>query len=478
MRMFVENIITIYPHEKNIINIMAKFLTRLSQALQKDRSTPPENRDVPASKSSVTFGIGALINGRYRLDEEIGRGGMGIVYRAHDLPNNRDVAIKIINFDKANNLTHQRFLHEAEIASRLNHPHIVTVYETGATEASPFIVMELVHSKSLEELRAFTYARILDIGKQICDALEYAHQQGLVYRDLKPGNVLIEKRGFRYFVKLNDFGLARPRGMNDLENESSTAGTLFYLAPELIAGQPADVASDLYALGATLYEMITGHVPFSDFDEQTILSQHLEESVTPPSQSRPGVPPTLEAIVLSLLAKNPKDRFASAQAVCEALEQIVLTSQNGDSCTNLPELLTDFAGKENDIARVKGLLETNPLVTLLGDDRILAITIGKQLIDEFSDGVWWVEVGQLSNPSWVAETVAVSLGIQKDPHRSLIVSLIGYLREKNLLLILNHCDHVLDACAQLVETILPVCPDVQILVVSHHLLNVAGEASY
>jgi non-specific serine/threonine protein kinase len=250
------------------------------------------------------------------------------------------------------------------------------------------------------------------------------------------------------------------------------------IAPELIAGRPADVASDLYAFGATLYEMITGHVPFSDFDEQRILSQHLEESVMPPSHSRPDVPSVLEAIVLRLLAKNPNDRFASAQEVCNALEQVTLTSNNGIARTNLPELSGTFIEHGNDITQVKALLESSPLVTLLGDDEMLAIATGKQLLHEFSDGVWWVDLGGLNNPALVAETVAASLGIGKDTRRSLIVSLIEYLREKNLLLILNHCDHVLEACTQLAETVLRVCPDVQILAVSHELLNVAGEVSY
>lgn len=457
---------------------MAKFLNRLSQVLHKGKATQLPKPDLPANESKRTLKTGALINGRYRLEEEIGRGGMGIVFRAHDIPNNREVAVKIINFDKANALTLQQFMHEAEIAARLHHLHIVAVYETGAADASPFIAMEFVHGKNLDELRGLTYARILDIAKQICDALEYAHKQGFIYRDLKPGNVLIEKRGFQYFVKLTDFGLARPREMASLQNESSAAGTLFYLAPELIAGQPADIASDLYAFGATLYEMITGRVPFSDFDEQTILTQHLEEPVTPPSHSRPDVPPALDAIVLRLLAKNPKERFASAQEACGALEQIALNSQNGIARTNLPEVSSDFLEHEKDITQITALLESNPLVTLLGDDEELAHAVGRQLVPEFSDGVWLVDLGQLGDPALVAETVAESLGISKDPRRSLIVSLIEYLREKSVLLILNHCDHLLGACAQLVETILRVCPDVRILAVSHDPLDVVGESSY
>jgi serine/threonine protein kinase len=325
--------------------------------------------------------MGTLINGRYRLDAEIGRGGMGVVYRAYDIPNDRDLAVKVINVARANTLTHQHFLQEAEFNARLTHPHIVAIYETGlidpgAQELSSYMVMEWVQGISLENLHGLTYARILDIGKQICEALEYAHEQGFVYRDLKPGNVLIEKRGFQYFLKLTDFGLARPRGMAYLAYESSLAGSFFYLAPELIAGQPADIPSDLYALGVTLYEMITGRVPFSDFDEQTVLSQHVDELVTPPSHSRGDVPPALEAIVLRLLAKDPQDRFASAQEVRDALEQVRVAQKNAMKRRNLPQPSTQSSGRENGIAQVIQLLESNPLVTILDDDETLALAVG------------------------------------------------------------------------------------------------------
>jgi non-specific serine/threonine protein kinase len=447
---------------------MANFLARLSQALQKNKS----------ADSTTTFGVGALIDGRYRLDAEIGRGGMGVVYRAHDLPNDRDVALKVVNLDKANALTLQQFERETEITARLTHPHIVAVYETGsvdtgASKPAPFMVMEFVQGVSLDEMRGFTYARVIDIGKQICDALEYAHNQGFVYRDLKPGNVILEKRGFQYFAKLLDFGLARPRGEAYLPAESNMAGSFFYLAPELIAGQPADIGSDLYALGATLYEMITGRVPFSDFDEQAVLAQHLEGSVPPPSHSRDDVPPALEAIILRLLEKNPKDRFASAREVRNALEQITRARESA-ARGNLPQTI-NFSGRKNEIAQVKQLLESSQLVTLPGNGEALALAIGAQLIDQFLDGVWLVELESLRDPMLLPQTVALTLGIREDPNRPLTMALIEHLREKNLLILLNHCDHLLFACAQLVETILRTCPEVRILATSHQPLNISIE---
>ena len=393
---------------------------------------------------------------------------------ARDLKLNRDVAIKVINAEKSNALTRQQFAQEAAISARFHHPHIVEVYETGIVDADPqqpYIVMELLKGRSLLDMTNLTFARIIDIAEQICEALEYAHSQGFVYRDLKPGNVLVEMRRFHYFVKLMDFGLARPRGTENLPSESHVAGTLFYLAPEMIAGQPADIPSDLYALGATLYEMITGRVPFSDFDEETILAQHLQAKVKPPSQSRSHVPPALEEIVLRLLQKNPNDRFASAGEVRQALEQVPVAKDIVRG--NLPTSALNSAGE--DIAQIIPFLESHPLVTVLDDDDALALAAATKVADQFSDGAWWVDLRAVTEPALVPETVASTLGICRDPDRSLTVSLVEGLREKNLLLVLIHCDGMRYACAQLAETLLRTCPDVRILATSREALKVVGE---
>jgi len=461
-----------------------KFLARLSQALHKNKAASADSLDANKHASKSDIGPGALINERYRLDAEIGRGGMGIVYRAHDIPNDREVAIKVINLDEANELTRQQFSREAEIALSLKHPHIVEVYETdmvntGVNELSPFIVMELVQGRRLSDLHDFTYSRIINIASQICEALAYAHDKGFIHRDIKPGNVFIEKHGFEYVAKLMDFGLARARGAVNSSNESNLAGTVYYLAPEVIAGRPADIGSDLYALGAMLYEMVTGRVPFSDFlDEQTIITQHLEATVTPPSQSRGDMPHALESIILRLLAKNPGDRFSSAEEVHQALEQIVITPESNIPYGNLPTSSTDYTGNGDDLLLVKQMLGSNQLVTLLGDGKTLALTVGTQLTVQFPDGVWQIELEALDSPALVVPIVASALGVREDPRRALTVLLIEYLREKNLLLILNHCDHLLSACAQLAEIILRNCPDVYILTTSDQPLNIANERCY
>ncbi len=461
-----------------------KLFSNLTQA--SEHKSADKSPHSAARPTVFTIGIGSVIQQRYRLDAELGRGGIGIVYRAHDIPNDRAVALKVLNVEALNAPVREQFLQEARITSRLNHPNMVRVYETGTVDADaesfPFIVMQYVPGKNLGELRGLTCARIVELGRQICAALEYIHGQGFVHRDLKPQNVLVERQGFRYVAKLADLGLARPRGMPNLPTEG-IAGTVYYVAPEVIAGQPADVAADLYALGAMLYEMVTGRVPFSDYDEQSILSQHLNESVVPPSQSRPDVPPALEAIILRLLAKNPQDRFASARKVCDALSQVAEgLEHNGARNNNLPQVSTAVVGRENEIAQVKRLLESSRLVTVLGTPgagkTLLALATGAELTSEFLDGVWLVELESCPDPALVPQAVASVLGVREEPTRSLVVSLTEYLREKSLLILLDHCDALVGACAQFAETILRVCPEVHILATSRERLNISDEQVY
>lgn len=443
---------------------MKRLFGRLPKTPQKEEADP-----------QPSFGVGIKIHQRYRLDAEIGRGGMGIVYRAHDILKDRDVAVKIINAAAANALSIDQFKREMDISTKLQHPHIVTTHETGTVDIDgrplPFLVMELAQGTSLDKAGNLTYARIIDIARQVCDALAFIHDQGFVYRDLKPSNLILEPRGFETFVKLLDFGLTRPRGEAYLPNESSLAGTVFYLAPELINGEPADIGSDLYALGVVLYEMITGRVPFSNVDEQTILSQHLKEQVTPPSQSRADVPPALESTVMCLLAKKPQERFHSAREVSLALDQIAIAKTA--ALGNLPDAIP--AAPQSHIIEIINLLTKSRLVTLLSNDETLALAAASQTKDMFSDGTWLVQLTSIYDPAMVSPTVMEVLNVSEIPNRPPVIALIEFLREKHLLLLLSHCGHLTGACAQLIKTILPACPEVRIVAVSTQALNLPEE---
>jgi tetratricopeptide (TPR) repeat protein len=263
--------------------------------------------------------IGTCLNERYRVDAQVGAGGMGAVFRGHDLLLDRDVAIKALWAETMGPEARQRMLNEAQVAAQLNHPNIVSVYDAGASGDFFFMVMELVSGKSLLQCLPLPLSEVIAVTRQICAALEHAHAHGIVHRDLKPENVLITTNGV---AKLTDFGLARSVASR-LTADGTITGTVFYMAPELALGQSFDHRADLYALGAMLYEMVTGRLPFIGDDILAVISQHLHAPVVPPRTYVPDLLPALEGITLKLLAKNPDDRFASARAVIESLDSQV-----------------------------------------------------------------------------------------------------------------------------------------------------------
>jgi len=270
--------------------------------------------------------IGTLLNERYRLDAELGRGGMGVIYRAYDAVLDRDVAVKVLLATGLGTEGRGRLLREARAAAGLNHPNIVTVYDVveadGAASAGgpPFIVMELVEGPSLHERRPNTLEETMAVARQVCAALEHAHERGIVHRDLKPENVLLalDASGAVATVKLSDFGLARSIASR-VSAEGAVTGTVFYLAPELALGQVYDGRADLYALGVMLYELTAGELPFSGDDPLTVISQHLHAVAVPPRAKNAQIPPALDALIIRLLSKDPEGRPGSAAEVVHIL---------------------------------------------------------------------------------------------------------------------------------------------------------------
>jgi serine/threonine-protein kinase len=218
--------------------------------------------------------IGTTLLDRYRIDAELGRGGVGVVYRARDLFLERDVAVKILEKSGGTGLDTEarlRLLHEARAAAQLNHPNIVTVFDAGQSGELHFIIMELVEGRSLQEQRPELLAEALSIGQQVCAALQHAHTHGIIHRDLKPGNVILAADGT---AKLTDFGLARSIASH-ITIEGKIVGTVFYLPPEQAMGKEVDARTDLYALGVMLYELVTGRLPFTADEPLAVISQHL-----------------------------------------------------------------------------------------------------------------------------------------------------------------------------------------------------------
>jgi eukaryotic-like serine/threonine-protein kinase len=269
---------------------------------------------------------------RYRIEGEVGRGGMGRVYRATDTLLGRTVAVKVLDPDHASDPSFvDRFRREARAAARLNHPNVVSVYDTGSDDGVHFIVMEFVEGRTLAEVLAqegpLPAERAADVAKHVADALSFAHAEGLVHRDIKPGNVMITPRGE---VKVMDFGIARLTTAHTITQTATVFGTAAYLAPEQAQGLRVDGRADIYALGVVLYEMLAGRVPFIADTAVAVASKHVTEHPEPPSVWRRGVPPALEAIAMRALAKDPDDRFQSAVEMAGALA----SSRAGAATTN------------------------------------------------------------------------------------------------------------------------------------------------
>jgi eukaryotic-like serine/threonine-protein kinase len=263
-----------------------------------------------------------LLGGRYQVGELLGYGGMAEVHRGRDLRLGRDVAIKMLRSDLARDATFQeRFRREAQNSAALNHPAIVAVYDTGEETSStgerqPFIVMEFVPGHTLkEELAAqqrIPTRRALEIVADIDAALEFSHRHGIIHRDIKPGNVMITGNGQ---VKVMDFGIARAlaSGATTMTQTSAVIGTAQYLSPEQARGESVDARSDVYAAGCVLFELLVGHPPFVGDSPVSVAYQHVREQPRAPSDINPEVPPEVDAIVLKALAKNPVNRYQSAQ---------------------------------------------------------------------------------------------------------------------------------------------------------------------
>ncbi len=285
------------------------------------------------TEQGLTSGIapGVVLRERYRLDSEIGRGGMGIVYRATDLQLMREVAVKVLPETTSSSDARQRLLREARAAAALNHPHIISVHDVGEAQGMPFLVMELVHGPSLAQARPKEFSRIVEIASQICTALEHAHTNSIVHRDLKPENILMSTASSSGMVKLADLGLALPSYAARISRVGLIVGTAAYMAPEQALGQTVDGRTDLYALGVLLYELTTGQVPFKGIDPLAVVSQHVHASVVPPRVLRPDMPRALEAVILRLLAKEPNQRFATATETLSALRASLLEPDGGTS---------------------------------------------------------------------------------------------------------------------------------------------------
>jgi beta-lactam-binding protein with PASTA domain len=283
------------------------------------RSTIPER---PIDRSGLAFTLTTL-DGRYHVVDRIAAGGMGEVFRARDAVLDRDVAIKVLHRQLAGDAGFvERFRREARAAAGLSHPNIVGVHDRGAVDGIYYMVMEYVRGRSARDVLnaegLVAPAQAADVLLQILSALDHAHRKGIVHRDVKPENVMITRDGT---VKVADFGLARAYADAQITEAGTVTGTVQYLAPEQLQGEPADPRTDLYALGIVAYELLTGRLPFTGETPMAIAYKHIHGRVPPPSARNPAVPKALDGWVASMTEKNRELRPESAAEARRDLDQ-------------------------------------------------------------------------------------------------------------------------------------------------------------
>ena len=445
---------------------------------------------------AVTGRIGA-----YEVLSLIGRGGMGEVYLAHDTRLGRKVAVKLLRPGLTSNRDAvRRFEQEARAVSSLNHPNIVTIYEIGDMLERRFIAMELVEGQSLAAMagRPADVATLARIGAQLARALSVTHAAGLVHRDIKPENVIVRNDGY---VKVLDFGLARLAVRPTVTSAGDTGtnpdlilGTPRYMSPEQARGRIATSASDVFSLGVVLYELATGTHPFESDSTLGILHAITTEAVRSPRELLPGMPPLLERLLMSMLAKTESERPTAAEVEAE-LAQLAsgqreprvpapTTGSTRRRSHNLPPQRTALLGRTGELARIEELIADGGvrLLTLTGPGGTgktrLAIQAAENLAPRFEGGLAFVNLAPLADAALVASAVARAFDVRESGDLSLESAIAEHLRSRGAtLLFLDNFEQVSDA-ATLIQHLLDGCPALTVLVTSRQGLHIYGEQEF
>lgn len=295
----------------------------------------PPSADMPAGKPSELVGRQVA---NYRVEREIGRGGMAVVYRARDLRLDRTVALKLLAPELARNDTfRRRFTHESRVAASIDHPHIVPVFEAGETDGLLYIAMRYVPGQDLrallDRMGPLPVVTARRIAAQVASALDAAHAHDLVHRDVKPGNILIAEgtdSDHPEHVYLTDFGLTKKSlSLTGFTSVGQFVGTLDYVAPEQISGRPVDGRCDVYSLGCVVFETLAGGPPFRRDDDMALLWAHQFDPAPPLTEHRPDLPAAIDGVVATALAKSPGDRYDSCGDFVAALRSAAAQAPSG-----------------------------------------------------------------------------------------------------------------------------------------------------
>lgn len=268
--------------------------------------------------------LGTVFDERYRIDRMIGIGGMAVVFEAYDLQEKRTVAVKLLRDEISNDVQSvKRFINESKAVSMMNHPNIVRIYDVAVSDTLKYIVMERIDGITLKKYmnakKALSFKVTMSVAEQVLCALEHAHKQGVIHRDIKPQNIMLLRNGK---VVVTDFGIAKLPDAENVTMADKAVGTVYYISPEQASGKPIDARSDLYSLGAMMYEMITGKLPFTADSPVSVALKQVNEDPIPPTELLPSIPKGLEQIILCAMRKRPEQRFQSASQMLEQVRNI------------------------------------------------------------------------------------------------------------------------------------------------------------
>ncbi len=273
----------------------------------------------------ATERINEIIDDRYKIMEVAGSGGMAFVYRAHDLISDKDVAIKMMKEETAaNKVNLSRFEREARASASLNHQNIVKVLNVGSYQGLPYMVNEYVEGQNLKEVLdvrgKFSFMEACDIMYQLCSAVMYAHNHGIIHRDIKPQNIFLTSEGI---IKLGDFGIATFQNSSHVTRQENVVGTIYYIAPEVTQGNPSTNRSDIYSMGITFFELITGRVPFDGENYYAISAMKIRDEFPSIKKYNPKTPECIENIIYKACLRNPNDRYVNAEMMRNEIEKIL-----------------------------------------------------------------------------------------------------------------------------------------------------------
>ncbi|SHI04345.1 serine/threonine protein kinase [Sporanaerobacter acetigenes DSM 13106] len=284
--------------------------------------------------------IGKVLGGRYEIIEKIGGGGMAVVYKARCRLLNRYVAVKVLREEFINDEEFiNKFRRESQAAASLSHPNIVSIYDVGMEDDIYYIVMEYIDGKTLKEVidekGKLTAKETIEYSIQIAEALEHAHRNHIVHRDIKPHNIMVTRDGR---IKVTDFGIARAANASTMTNTSTVIGSVHYFSPEQARGRFTDEKSDIYSLGIVMYEMITGKVPFEGESPISVALKHIQEEIVPPTEIDSSVPKNIEYIIMKCVRKNQNERYQNASELLKDLRKVKYSKEDMNFVDNIDTL--------------------------------------------------------------------------------------------------------------------------------------------